>query len=338
MTSEEPATGRAKGGIARAKQLSPSRRKQIAKRAAASRWGGGDLPQAVCSSEDTPLRIADQALDCYVLDDGTRLLSQAGFLRALGRNKRAATRSLQVPPMLQGIAFEPYLTPEVLGRAQPIAFRTPNGIRASGYRAEFLPEVCELYLKARDADRLAANQKDVAKQAEILMRGFATVGIIALVDEATHYQELRAKNALAQILEAFVAKELQQWIKTFPNDFYAQLFRLRGLDYPTGSVRRPQYFGQLTNDIVYSRLAPGVLDELKEITPRDDAGRPKHRYFQRLTSNHGYPKLREHLGSVVTLMKISNSWREFTRRLEKIHPRWNKTIPLPFDYDDDNGL
>jgi hypothetical protein len=86
MAAKAPVTGRAKGGVARAKQLTAKQRKEIAKRSAATRWGGENLPPAICGSEDTPLRIADQALDCYVLEDGTRVLSQAGFLRALGRN------------------------------------------------------------------------------------------------------------------------------------------------------------------------------------------------------------------------------------------------------------
>ena len=54
--------------------------------------------------------------------------------------------------------------------------------------------------------------------------------------------------------------------------------------------------------VVYRRLAPAVLEELKRVTPRSDNGRYKDKFFQRLTSNVGYPKLREHLGSVVTLM------------------------------------
>jgi hypothetical protein len=330
-------TGRAKGGMARAKHLSANERRDIARRAAASRWGTDDLPRAVCSSEDTPLQIAEHALDCYVLEDGTRVLSQAGFLRALGRNKRAATRSLEVPPMLQGAGLERFLTPEILQKAQPIAFRTPNGLRASGYRAELLPQVCEIYLQARDAGTLAPNQRAVAKQAEILMRGLATVGIIALVDEATHYQELRARDALARILEAFVAKEIQAWIRTFPDDYYREIFRLRGLEFPRDSVSRPQYFGHLTNDIVYKRLAPGVLDELKRVTLRADDGRPKHKYFQRLTSNLGYPKLREHLGSIVTLMKLSGDWRDFEEKIDRIHPRYGNTLPLPLDYGPDDG-
>lgn len=339
--ANEPAIGRAKGGIARAKQLSPPERRAIAKRAAAMRWDTDDLPRAVCGSEDRPLRIANVVLDAYVLEDGTRVLSQAGFLIALGRNKRAATRSVDVPPMLQGAALEPYLTPEVMEKSRPIAFRTPNGVRANGYRAELLPEVCEIYLKARDAETLAPNQKPVAKQAEILMRGLATVGIIALVDEATGYQEIRARDALSKILEAFVAKELQAWIKTFPNDFYRQLFRLRGLQYPEGTVKRPQYFGQLTNDLVYRRLAPGVLDELKKVTARDEEGRPRHRYFQRLTSNIGYPRLREHLGSVVTLMKLSDQWPDFVEKLDRIHPKYGETMTLALEFqidDDGKGL
>jgi hypothetical protein len=157
----------------------------------------------------------------------------------------------------------------------------------------------------------------VARQAELLVRGLARVGIIARVDEATGYQEVRAKTALVEILEAFIATELQPWVSTFPDDFYAELFRLRGLEYPRATVRRPQYFGHLTNDIVYKRLAPGVLAELKNVTPRDDHGRRKHKYFQRLTTNVGYPKLREHLGSVVTIMKLSANWQDFMGKLDR---------------------
>ena len=335
----EKVKGRAKGGIARAKNLTAAERKAIAKRGAAMRWDTANLTRAICSSENTPLIIADISLDAYVLEDGIRVLSQSGFLKALGRHKRATHQNTEVPPMLRGSGLEPFLTPELIRRSQPISFSTPYGLRANGFRAELLPEVCEIYLKARDAGTLSHNQIKVAKKADILMRGLATVGIIALVDEATGYQELRAKNALAQILERFIAKELQQWVKTFPDDFYRQLFRLRGLHYPNDTIRRPQYFGILTNNLVYERLAPGVLDELKRVTVRDDKDRPKHRYFQRLTSNIGYPKLREHLGSIVSIMKLSNGWGDFTQKINSIHPRYNSQLPLILQYnaDEDDG-
>lgn len=330
--------GRAKGGQARARALSPEQRARIARRAALARWSE-DLPDAICGSPDRPLIIGDIALQAYVLEDGTRVLTQAEFLEALGRHRKANVRKEggeeRMPAILQGKAIAPFISGEVREKSRPIAFRTLSGNRALGYRAELLPLVCEVYLKARDAGALPSNQEHVARQADILVRGLAHTGIIALVDEATGYQELRERNALARILEAFVAKELQAWIQTFPDDFYRQVFRLRRLSYPQDSVKRPQYFGHLTNDIIYKRLAPGVLDELRKVTPRDEEGRRKHKYFQRLTSNLGYPKLREHLGSVVTLMKLSADWSDFYGKLDQIHPRYGETIQLPFDFADD---
>lgn len=129
-------------------------------------------------------------------------------------------------------------------------------------------------MEARKNNSLTKNQLHVATQCEILVRGFARVGLIALVDEATGYQADRARDALANLLEAFVAKELRRWVKTFPADFYKEWFRLRALPY-NGSVKRPQYIGDLTNDLVYSRLAPGVSEELRGGSPRDEEGETK---------------------------------------------------------------
>ena len=333
--SDTTNSSKSRGGKARATKLSALERSAIAKKAAASRWA--DLPNAVCAtSEGQPLRIADVELECYVLEDGTRLLSQAGFLSALGRHRKANVRRERAPVILQGKAINAFISKDTMEKSKPIAFRTPHGVRASGYRAELLPEVCLVYLKARDANALPPNQLHVAKRADILVRGLAHVGIIALVDEATGYQDLRARNALAQILEQFIAKELQAWVRTFPEDYYREMFRLRGLNYPEDTVKRPQYFGTLTNDIVYDRLAPGVLDELKKVTPRTEAGNLRHKLFQRLTTNLGYPKLREHLGSVTAIMKLSRSWGEFTDNLNRLHPKYGDTMPMDLSLSD-NG-
>ncbi|MCH8849734.1 MAG: P63C domain-containing protein [Chloroflexi bacterium] len=328
--------GRSRGGKARAAKLTAAERSAIGKKGAAARWNA-NLPEAICGSPDRPLRIGDVSIQCYVLEDGTRVLSQGGFLEALGRHRRPTRINTELPPILKGNAISPFITDEVREKARPIPFRMPNGVRAIGYRADLLPIVCELYLQAADAGALLSSQRHIAERAAILVRGLAHTGIIALVDEVTGYQELRAKDALAQILEAFVAEEIQAYVRTFPNDYYREMFRLRGLEFPQDSVRRPQYFGHLTNDIVYRRLAPGVLDELKRVTLKDDDGRSKHKLFQRLTQNLGYPKLREHLGSVVTLMKLSSNWGDFSGKLERFHPRYGATLPLPLEFEEDDG-
>jgi hypothetical protein len=185
-----------------------------------------------------------------------------------------------------------------------------------------LADICDVVLTARRAGKLQAQQMHIADRCEILVRGFARVGIIALVDEATGFQRDRAATALSKILEAFIAKELQRWVQTFPPDYYEQIFRLRGRDYQHDQVQRPRYFGVLTNDIVYDRLAPGVLEQLKKANPKDETtGRRKHKNFQWLTSNIGYPKLREHLGAVIATMKLSNDWHDFKAKLDKNYPR-----------------
>ena len=95
-----------------------------------------------------------------------------------------------------------------------------------GLEASLLPKVCEVWLKARDAGDLTKIQKPVAARAEILMRVLAHTGIIALVDEVTGYQHVRAEDALTKILEAFIAKELQPYVSTFPPTYYEEMFRL----------------------------------------------------------------------------------------------------------------
>jgi len=313
-------------------KLTPEERSKLGSKAALARWGSSPLV-AICGSPDRPLKIGEIEIPCYVLQDGRRVLSQRGLQTGIGMNvSGGAQRMLN---LVQGIGASPEQIKELSARiTHPIKFQPPQGgTAAHGYEATIIADICDAILEARRTGRLNSQQQHVAERCEILVRGFSRVGIIALVDEATGYQEFRARDALSKILEAFIAKELQAWVPTFPGDFYHQMFRLRGLKYPSDSVRRPQYFGMLTNDLVYKRLAPGVLDELRRATPRDENGRLKHKLFQRLTTNVGYPKLREHLGSVVAIMKLSDGWPDFMNKLDRIHPRYGDTMVLPFDYD-----
>lgn len=218
----------------------------------------------------------------------------------------------------------------------PIKFRRPCGGKfAYGYPATILADLCDAILAARANDTLDPRQSNWAKQCEILVRGFARVGIIALVDEATGFQVDRKRDALAQILEAFIAKELQPYVSTFSVEYYQELFRLRGLDFDRDSVRRPQYFWKLTNDIVYKRLAQGVLEELKKVTPKNQHGKSKAKLFQSLSSNIGYPKLREHLGKVVAIMQLSETYIDFKQKLDRLVPKMTDQTSFDFDEKDD---
>ncbi len=194
-----------------------------------------------------------------------------------------------------------------------------------------LPQSLEYSIDTERAGVLTINQLPIAEKCNILLRGFATVGIIALVDEATGYQEVRARQALEKILERYISGELGKWAKTFPDEFYKEMFRLRGWQYSPFTVKRPQYIGHLTNDIVYARLAPGVLEELRKLEPKDDKGRRKHKLFQWLTDDIGNARLKEHLIATIALMRGSSNWKEFSRILQRSYPKLNTNLELPLD-------
>lgn len=334
-----------KGGYARSDALSSEEKKTIARNAAAARWGS-DLPVAKYEGE---FDLGGKSIGCAVLPNGKRLITQATFLRSLGRSRspKAGTGVLStvdgLPFFLQAEALKPFISDELKASTTPMFYRTKSGGKGVGYDALLLPQVAEVYLRFRDAmlkecGKVPSKYSHIVEAADILIRGLANVGIIALVDEATGYQKDRAKDALAKILEEFIVKELRPWIHTFPDEYYEQLFRLRGMQFPRDTVRRPRYFGLLTNNIVYRRLAPGVLEELKKVTPRRASGRYKHQLHRRLTDEVGHPKLREHLASVVTIMKLSKDYADFKRKLNQIHTAYGNTIEMQLENEPETGI
>jgi hypothetical protein len=337
--------GASKGGLARAQSLTPEQRSESARSAVEARWekaGKKPIPRASHIGE---LKIGEVAIPCAVLEDGTRVLWQQGFLRAIGRTGRAAQsamtddESLQLPVFLRADNLKQLISNDLVEASKPIPFRgsgivSSRGGVAYGYKAELLPQVCTVFLDAADRRLLRPNQRHIYEQCKILVRGLATVGITALIDEATGYQDARAKDALAKILEAFITRELRKWVSTFPVDYYKELFRLRGWKFPNlpaDQRKRPILVGTLTNNVVYDRLAPGVRAELRRLTPRDEKGRLKHKLFQRLTENVGNPRLREHLAAVIALMRASETWEQFMQILDKALPRYGDTPLLPFE-------
>lgn len=339
--SGEILKGRAKGGIATAKSFTKSGLKERAQKAAAVRWSK-DIKEATHGSQDHPLKIGDIEIPCYVLEGDIRVLSQRGLQTGIGMSTSGGSGGAhRLAQFIENLADKGIDCNDLAVRIRnPIQFRPKGtGRMAYGYEATILADICDAILAARKVKgALQQNQTHIADQCELLVRAFARVGIIALVDEATGFQRDRKKDALAEILDAFIAKELQPYLPTFDSEFYEGIFRLRGLNYEKDNVKRPSYFGHITNDIVYKRLAPGVLDELKKLTPKDDIGRNKHKLFQRLTTNRGYPNLKQLLGSLVTMMKLSNNWDDFMAKLNKIHPRYGETYPLPLENDTGKGL
>ena len=56
----------------------------------------------------------------------------------------------------------------------------------------------------------------------------------------------------------------------------------------------------------------------------------KAKLHQFLTTDIGYPKLREHLASVVTILKLSKDKEQFKQMLDAVHPKFNETFQFDF--------
>lgn len=333
-----------KGGKARAKSLTPEARREIATRGARARWSaieatdGTPVPKAIAMGI---LRIG--SIPCAVLDDpdNTRVLTQAGLLSAIGRSptpKSADTGVLaHLPAFVRAKNLEPYIPSDLICSSAPIIFETGGrggtAGRALGYRAQVLPQVCWVYAKAQMAGKLVRGQRHIAEACTRLLEGLTDVAIDALVDEATGFQDIRARDALIRLLEKYVSKPALPWVQTFDDEFYREMFRLHGYAYDPQSVKRPMIFAKRTED-VYDRLAPGVREELQKAVRRGPSGRPSEKLFQHLTDHTGYKELRELLASVKTIMKLSKNTSDYQRKLDLIHPRFGDTMQLPFGDDE----
>lgn len=327
-------TGKAKGGAARAKALSPEQRSSIAKKAAEKRWASKSL-EATHTGE---LAIGDLLLPCAVLPDGSRVLSQRGVGRVLGKTyggkhfpqDDAEEGGGKLPFFLIGKSLNPFISNELMLVVSAPKIYTHKGATAHGIDASALPGICEVWLKARDAGVLTKVQLPVAARAEMIMRGLAHIGITALVDEATGYQEVRDKQALQAILDQFLRKELAAWAKRFPDEFYSQMFRLKGWQRKdlTSCSRRPGAAGMYTNDLVYERLAPGILQELETRNPKDAKGNRKGKHHQLLTEDVGHPALAQHVHALIALMRASTNWDQFMLLLNTAFPKKNDTLLL----------
>lgn len=268
------------------------------------------------------LPIGGIELSCAVLEDGTRILYQTSVFKAFGRGQRGLSKGrqegaiiegetggqLQLPSFVASKNLKPFIDNKLIEVLQPVEY-LDGSKKAFGYKAEILPELCNLYLRARRADALVQHQTRLADQAEILLSSFAKVGIAGLIDEATGYQYDRKYNALRVLLQQYIEEELRAWVKRFPDIFFKQLDRLYQNPSKTLS-KRPQYYGRFINKYIYEPLEKGyVKQELnrKNIT---DTGKRKAHFHQWLT-DFGLSQLNIQLGRTLGIMEISPNLRRF---------------------------
>jgi hypothetical protein len=352
MEHNEGAVGKAKGGLARAASLSAEERSAIASDAARQRWAErnmANLPR-VLPGHTGVLTLGGMQLPCAVIQGPKgvqRVLSENGITTAIlgsrsgasKRLKKAAEESGQLLPLfLAPRQIQPFISDELReGPLAPIDYLEGDRV-VRAYDASILPAVCEVWLKARESGALQEQQLSKAKHAEILTRALAETGVVGLIDEVTGYEKVRPQNALQAYLEMVIRKELAAWAKKFPDEFYENIYRLKGWQWPGMRKNRFSVVAWYTRDLVYERLGPGVLAELERKTPKTDRGYRPVRMHQWLTEEVGNPMLAQHLHTLIMFQRLALSsgfgWKRFVQMVDQVLPRRGTTLNLPFGSGD----
>lgn len=288
-------------------------------------------------SDKTPLKFGNIEIPCYVLNNGMRVLSSRGIQKALGATSPSGAWLSRF--VNKGELASVFMTGEnsISDRINnPLKFRRNNAggsqSDTNGYEATLLIDICSAIIDENRAGNY--NDSAIVTQADIIIRSVAKVGIIALVDEATGYNEdkTRAKNELQKFLSAFLNEEASKWVKTFPDSFFEDIYKMKGWSW-RGTSKRPGVVGIIINDLVYDRLAPELRKELNIRNPKNENGNRNHKHHQFLTEI-GKPKLNSHLEALHALAVASNfDWTKFMSMVELVYKK-NASIPTLFDdYD-----
>ena len=259
------------------------------------------------------------SVKCYVMNNGERVLSLRGSAKSIGLSgggSGALVRTLNAKWISQylseGLREWLYLA----GRNQLPEYQSDRGIKFTPFEASLFVDLCKAYVDAsRDGKLPSHSHEHTANRMYAIMTAFAKTGLIAVIDEVTGYQDDRDRNELQTILSHYISEELLPWTKRFPDEFYKQMFRLKGWDYK--GKAKPGYAGTLTNEYIYKYLPGGVLEELKNKTPKNSSGNKVNRYHQHLSEKTGIPHLDKHLQQTIALMKASDDWEEFDKLFHK---------------------
>jgi hypothetical protein len=325
---------RSAGGIARANALSKSEKSEIAKKAAEARWANAS--EIMVANHGGTLRFGEINIDCYVTENGCRVVSASGLRDALmlvdkDSSQKSGSRILR---LFDNKTLNPlFVELDSINLFIPIKCKY-KGRRINGYDANIIVNICSVMYKAGLLGLITtARLKIIAEQCGVIFSAFAKLGITALIDEATGYQEVRDKDALQKILDKYLDDYAHKWSKTFPDEFWSKLLRAKGYESYIG-LPRPQFVGHWVNDVVYARLAPGILEELKKRNPRKATGNRQFKHTQFLSEGDGVPELKEHLIKAMTIMDMAivteATGENFDVLLNKVLPKYNTTLEIPY--------
>jgi hypothetical protein len=299
-----------KGGIARRDALSKDRRKAIARKAAAARWGVKATHRG---------NFQDQLgidVECYVLDDDekTAVISQTGMARALGLSSRGNA----LPRFLANKVMSGTVGADVRRKLEnPLKFQwsdlgagTPP-VTVHGFESSLLIDICNAIISVED--QLGDRYANIARQAHLIVGASARLGIRDLVYSLAGYNPTTEEIIAA--FKLYVLEEAKKYEPEFPSELYMEWHRLYDLAVPDRG--KPWQFKFLTVNHVYYPLAKSsgkLLALLRALKAR--GGDRQKKLFQFL-NDIGARALRIQLGRILEMAESSPDRETYERKINQ---------------------
>lgn len=251
--------------------------------------------------------LFDGLLDCYVLEDERRVVSQRGVVRALTGDAAGSTsldRFLQRLPQ----KYSHLATPPV------IEFVRPGGGVANGRDVLWLSDLLDAYVDAFMAGELHAQQTKLALQARKIQVAASKVGWTALVDEATNYQLVREATALSFAFRAILLESRATWDLMWTPDFSESMCRLHGAPF---DGTQPRFLASTYEKLYRLVLSDEVYEELKRRNPEPSFGTNHHQWL----TPEAREVIRRQIPILTALAETCGSKDEFWARVEHRYAR-----------------
>jgi len=263
-----------------------------------------DFPHSPFAKWRGQIELVGDPIECYVLDTGQRVIALRSAVKAI-----ADAGSGDLAKFTGVSALKPYINNDLI-LAELVEFSIPGTqFLGRGMTTEHFELVCRGYVQALyEGAPLSDRQREIAIRCAVITSGLTRLGLDALIDEATGYQNERAEDELQVKLRAFIAEELRAWEKTFPDELWEEFGRLT--NWQGSLTSRPKYWGKLVIELIYDTLDPDVAKYLRENRPP-----PGVHWHRQLTEDTGIRALVSRCYEVVGLAKSCETMGELRRKV-----------------------
>lgn len=185
---------------------------------------------------------------------------------------------------------------------------SPVSAQANGYDAAILIDICNAILAAKAAGKLSATRYNkMIEQAQIITSASAKNGIRQLVYALAGYNPT-AEEVIAAF-KLYVREEAREYEKEFPDQLYAEWYRLYQLPKPP--------FKHLTIEHVYEPLAKsnGKIYQLTQALR--SASNERWKRLHQFLSEIGVKALRTQLGQTLGIAQVSDTVEQYEANIQR---------------------